>query len=202
MSLPFFRSATSRGYRGASQANIDGATRVLVNASATFGAIGPTESRTEMMTGRRSMKRTPRTIGAALLGLWAATQTASADAVQWPCPVKPVESCFRHHGRLSSQNGIALTIWLVGTTRRVGLANDLADLPAFIRKYLVITSPDHSYVFGDFEMCPTEPDTPGHLREVCVASAERLVVQNLQRSTPPFRLLPTWPRSVVVDREK
>ena len=155
-----------------------------------------------MMTGRRSMKRTPRTIGLALLVLWAATQTASADAVQWPCPVKPVESCFRHHGRLSSQNGIALTIWLVGTTRRVGLANDLADLPAFVRKYLVLTSPDHSYVFGDFEMCPTEPDTPGHLREVCVASAERLVVQNLQRSTPPFRLLPTWPRSVVVDREK
>ena len=95
-----------------------------------------------------------------------------------------------------------MTIWLVGTTRRVGLANDLADLPAFIQKYLVITSPDHSYVFGDFEICPTGPDTPGHLREVCVASAERLVIQNLQRSTPPFRLLPTWPRSVVVDREK
>jgi len=90
---------------------------------------------------------------------------------------------------------------LVGTTRRVGLANDPADLPAFIRKYLVITSPDHSYVFGDFELCPTEPDTPGHLREVCVARAERLVVQNLQRSAP-FRLLPTWPRSEVVDREK
>lgn len=151
---------------------------------------------------RSATSRTNRTIGAALLGLWAGTQTASADAVQWPCPVKPVESCFRHHGRLSSQNGIVLTIWLVGTTRRVAVANDLAELPAFIRKYLVITSPDLSYVFGDFELCPTEPDTPGHLREVCVASAERLVVQNLQRSTPPFRLLPTWPRSEIVEREK
>ena len=119
MSLPFFRSATSRGYRGASQADIQ------------------REPTAPMMTGRHFMKRTPRTIGAALLGLWAATQTASADAVQWPCPVKPVESCFRHHGRLSSQNGIALTIWLVGTTRRVGLANYLADLPAFVQKYLV-----------------------------------------------------------------
>ena len=195
MSLPFFRSATSRGT--AEHRKLTSKWSAWLVWRFWTNGIG-----TEMMTGRRSMKRTPRTIGLALLVLWAATQTASADAVQWPCPVKPVESCFRHHGRLSSQNGIALTIWLVGTTRRVGLANDLADLPAFVRKYLVITSPDHSYVFGDFELCPTEPDTPGHLREVCVARAERLVVQNLQRSAPPFRLLPTWPRSEVDDREK
>ena len=81
-------------------------------------------------------------------------------------------------------------------------ANDVNFERLWVVAEWVITSPDHSYVFGDFEMCPTEPDTPGHLREVCVASAERLVVQNLQRSTPPFRLLPTWPRSVLVDREK
>jgi hypothetical protein len=94
---------------------------------------------------------------------------------------------------LSSQNGIALKIWLLGTTRVVALDNDLDDLPAIVRKYLEITSPDHSYIYGDFDICPLEPDTPGHLRRVCVVGAEKLVVHNLQGSSPPFRLLSTWP---------
>ena len=153
MSLPFFRSATSRGTAEHRKLTSKWSRRArLIWSFSTNGIV-------TMMTGRRSMKRTPRTIGAALLGLWAATQTASADAVQWPCPVKPVESCFRHHGRLSSQNGIALTIWLVGTTRRVGLANDLTDLPASIRKYLV----DH--IAGSqlrFRRFRTVPDRAGH----------------------------------------
>jgi len=116
-------------------------------------------------------------------------------AQSWPCPEKPVEPCFKHHGRLSSQNGIALALWLIGTTRRVGLANDFMQLPPAIQRYLVITSPQHSYVYGDFEICPLEPDTPGHLRQVCVVGAEKLVVENLQALRPPFRLLSTWPAS-------
>src|SRR5262245_2981619 len=140
-----------------------------------------------------------RTVGATLLGMWCATQILVAEAVEWPCPVKPIEACFRNRGRLSSQNGIALTMWLVGTTRRVGVANDSATLPDFVRRYLVITSEDHSYIYGDFEICPTEPDMPGRLRYVCVSSAERLVVQPLRKSTPPFRLSPTWPGSPIAD---
>ncbi len=143
-----------------------------------------------------------RTLVATLLAVWCATQIAVAEAVRWPCPVTPIESCFRHRGRLSSQNGIALTMWLVGTTRRLGVDNDSSALPAFVRKYLVITSEDHSYIYGDFEICPTEPDMPGRLRHVCISSAERLVVQNLQKPTPPFRLLQTWPPDSIADREK
>ena len=143
-----------------------------------------------------------RTLGATLLGVWCATQIVVADPVQWPCPAKPIETCFRHRGRLSSGNGIALTMWLVGTTRRVGVENESATLPAFVRKYLVITSEEHSYIYGDFEICPTEHDVPGRLRHVCVSSAERLVVQPLRKSTPPFRLLPTWPRGRFADTEK
>jgi hypothetical protein len=119
----------------------------------------------------------------------------SVGAEPWPCPEKPVEACFKHHGRLSSQNGIALTIWLIGTTRRVGLANDRGQIPPAVQRYLVLTSPDHSYIYGDFEICPLEPDTPGHLRHVCVAGAEKLVVENLAKLRPPFRLLSTWPDS-------
>jgi len=73
------------------------------------------------------------------------------------------------------------------------LDNDLDDLPAIVRKYLEITSPDHSDIYGNFDICPLERDTPGHLRSVCVVVAEKLVVHNLQGSLPPFRLLSTWP---------
>ena len=116
-----------------------------------------------------------------------------APLTQWPCSTQPIEPCFKHHGRLSSQNGIALKIWLIGTKRVVGLDNDSEQLPAPLPKYLEMTSPDHSYIYGDFEICPTEHDTPGHLRRACVRGAEKLVVQDVAGSRPPFRIRSTWP---------
>jgi hypothetical protein len=74
----------------------------------------------------------------------------------------------------------------------VRLENDLDDLPLVVRKYLEMTSLNHSYIYGDFDICPLQPDVPGHMRSVCVAGAENLVVQNLRRVRPPFRLLSTW----------
>jgi hypothetical protein len=63
--------------------------------------------------------------------------------------------CFTHHARLSSQNGIALRLWLSGTNRSVGVADDLPkELDQLLAPYLEMTSDDHSYVFGDFEICP------------------------------------------------
>jgi len=47
-------------------------------------------------------------------------------------------SCFKHHGRLSSQNGTALMIWLIGTTRVVALEN--SELPPAVEKYLDMAS--------------------------------------------------------------
>jgi hypothetical protein len=136
---------------------------------------------------------------AACISLPASAQTPSA--APWPCRSQLVESCFKRHGRLSSQNGIALTIWLIGTTRVVGLANDVDELPVQIRKYLDMTSPDHSYIYGDFDLCPVEPDKSGYMRRVCVAGAEKLVIQNLQGSRPPFRLRSTWPAALFRPRE-
>jgi hypothetical protein len=94
------------------------------------------------------------------------------------------EPCFTHHGRLSSQNGIALKLWLIGTTRVVGPENDVDDLPATVRKYLDLSSPAHSYIYGDFSICPLEPDVPGHLRHVCVTGAHKLVVQKVDGRSP------------------
>ena len=102
------------------------------------------------------------------------------------------EPCFKHHGRLTSKNGIALTIWLIGTSRIVAVDNDLDEFPALMRKYLEITSPSHSYIYGDYEICPLQPDKPGHMRPVRVIGAEKLVVQDVRAQRPPFRLLTSW----------
>ena len=80
----------------------------------------------------------------------------------------------------------------------VGLVN---EPPAFLDKYLDMTSPDHSNVYGDFEICPIEPDIPGLLRRACVTGAEKLVVQRVRDSTVPVRLLSTWPRAKVMSRK-
>jgi hypothetical protein len=121
--------------------------------------------------------------------------TAQGVAAQgvWKCPEQPIAPCVKRHGRLSSQNGIARTIWIIGTTRRVAVANDVESFPSIVQKYLTMTSDDHSYIFGNFEICLTHPDVPGRIMHACVAGAEKLVVQPLRRREPPFRLLSTWP---------
>ena len=102
--------------------------------------------------------------------------------------------CFTHHGRLSSQNGIALKIWLIGTNRVVGVDEEVPrQLDDLLSPYLLMTSEDHSYVYGDFELCPTEPDVPGHMRHVRVTGAKRLVVQRVDASRPAFKLMSTCP---------
>src|SRR5687768_11767318 len=107
----------------------------------------------------------------------------AADLSGWRCTATPVEACVTRRGRLSSQNGIALRIWLIGTKRSVGVSE--TEIPASVGKYLEMTSDDHSQVYGDFEICPLERDAPGRMRSVCVSAASRLVVQNLRRARPP-----------------
>jgi hypothetical protein len=135
-------------------------------------------------------------LGAFGLGLLLTTTPAAAGQASWKCRATPIESCATRHGRLSSQNAIALTIWLIGTTRLVALDNDVEDLPRSLQKYLDMTSANHSYIFGDFDICPVEPDTPGQLRRVCVTGGTKFVIQPLAGSQPAFRLLSTWPPKV------
>lgn len=132
-------------------------------------------------------------LGAFTLAVLLATSAPIAGQPSWTCPTPPVEPCARRHGRLSSQNGIARRIWLIGTKRVAAVANDADTVPPEVAKYLELTSDDHSYIYGDFLICPLEADRPGHMRQVCVAGAAKLVVQALRRTTPPFRILSTWP---------
>ena len=139
------------------------------------------------------LSKTRVSTAAMALCLGLATSRVESQSASWPCRMRAPEPCFTHHGRLSSQNGIALKVWLIGTTRVVGLENDVDDLPATVRKYLDLSSPAHSYIYGDFSICPLEPDVPGHLRHVCVTGAHKLVVQKVDGSQPAFRLVSTWP---------
>ena len=92
------------------------------------------------------------------------------------CERSAIKPCTSRHGRFSTQNGVAQVIWLIGTTRKVRVNNDAADFfPADVLKYTDMASPDHSYIFGNFTICPTEPDTLGHIGAVCVSEAKNLV---------------------------
>jgi len=120
-------------------------------------------------------------------------QPGLAAGTTWLCGAIPVEPCITRHARLSSQNGSARTLWLVGTTRKVRVDN--REIPSDVERYLSMTSEDHSYVFGDFDVCPLEPDIRGQMRGVCISRAANLVVQSLAGTRPSFRLLSTWPSS-------
>jgi len=126
-----------------------------------------------------------------LLVFWFPADRVAVAQTSWKCERQPIEPCVRRHGRLSSQNGIAHKLWLIGTHRMVAVEN--SSMPLVVEKYLEITSDDHSYIFGDFDICPTSPDVPGHIMSACIAGAEKLVVQPLRKPELPFRLLPTWP---------
>jgi hypothetical protein len=87
---------------------------------------------------------------------------------------------------------MAQTIWLIGTKRVVAVDN---AMPEMLLKYLDMASPEHSDVYGTYEICPLERDRPEYMRRVCVSSASSLVVQDRDRTRPPVRLLPTWPKA-------
>src|SRR5690349_21355130 len=130
---------------------------------------------------------------AALAMMLQSASTPAGVNTGWTCDVKPVEPCVTRHGRLSSQNGIALKLWLIGTKRVLAVENGVEGLPPVAQKYLEMTSPDHSYIYGDFEVCRVQPDRPGHIGFACLAGGKNLVVQPLGGSRPAFRLLSTWP---------
>jgi hypothetical protein len=123
--------------------------------------------------------------------LWAATNTTGVASSQ----ADPAFPCFKHHGRLmGGLNGISTRLWLIGTNRVLAVDGGV-QLPGDANKYFDPSTPDFSVIYGDFEICPVEPDVPGAARRVEVNGFEKLVVQKLKDSSqPPFRLLSTWPK--------
>lgn len=140
----------------------------------------------------RTVSHAVGAVGAVLafMATCAFAQTPSAQ-----CDRPPVEPCAVRHGRLTSRQGIPYGIWLIGTTRMIKVQNDPDSfLPADTTRYLEVTSADHGEVFGDFAICPREPDQPRHMRLACVTSAKNLIVRPLD-GRPPFRVRSTWSSS-------
>jgi len=103
-----------------------------------------------------------------------ATLAALALAVQ--------PQCRTVHGRLSAANGNpALRIWVIGTRRVLGVDVDedlsLTQLPANVRRlWLPAGDLFGASVYGDFRVCPREPQRPGVMQRVRVTHARNLVL--------------------------
>lgn len=153
-----------------------------------------TESRRAKVTDRTETRRI-----SAVVAAWACSLTLTVTVVlaqqETPmvCDKPPVEPCAVRHGRLTSRQGVPFAIWLIGTNRMIAVDNSPESfLSADSNRYLEVTSPDYSEMFGDFTICPLEPDQPRHMRRACVTLAKNLVVHHLKDQRPPFRVLSSW----------
>jgi len=106
------------------------------------------------------------------------TGLANADA---PLPGSPLEfchsqqdearQCFSVHGRLGHYFGNhEWRIWPVGTHRLLAVEPDPDDIRYSVVEPLPSLVKDESIfsIFGDFQVCPLDPDEPGRMRRVCV----------------------------------
>src|SRR5580658_10032560 len=109
-----------------------------------------------------------------------------------PCKTPAIAaSCYWTHGRLGVSNGNpSYRLWKIGTTRelgifsgpsvdRFGLDSEGPELPANVERALHVgTDTPFGYrVFGDFEVCPLEPEKPQVMQAACIEAAKNLVVQ-------------------------
>src|SRR4051812_41631513 len=91
------------------------------------------------------------------------------------------DPCYQIHGRLYLTNGTpSVKIWVIGT-KRILAVQTLEDseeniMPAKVSSQFLNTA---TQVFADFQVCPFEKDTPGHMRMVCIESAKNMIVYNL-----------------------
>ena len=131
----------------------------------------------------------------------AAPQKTTARKI--PCKTDENASiCYWTHGRLSLYNGNpAFRIWKVGTKRILGvysgprservdpLDNEHPEFPAALdrvydREYkrkAAAKDPDAQWpdsVYGDFEVCPLEPEKKGEMQAACIESAKVTAVED------------------------
>jgi len=84
-----------------------------------------------------------------------------------------VGACFRIHGRIAAYNGTpTLRIWRIGTDRLLGVDDDIPVPEALSRQLDWDVN-----AYGDFEVCPFNPEREGEMRRVCIESAEHIVVR-------------------------
>ena len=93
-------------------------------------------------------------------------------------------SCVWVHGRLRYGSGTpAVRLWKIGTHHVFGilsgprtsddLDNEHPELPANVADKL---QPFKNQVFGDFEICPLEPEKPGSMQSACIDQGKNIIV--------------------------
>ena len=104
-----------------------------------------------------------------------------------PCKMpQNANSCYWTHGRVGFYNGTpAIRLWKVGTNRllgiysgpsvdRHGLDNEDPQMPANLKRTF---KPSENRVYGEFEVCPLEPEREGAMQAACIESTKNLVVK-------------------------
>lgn len=94
--------------------------------------------------------------------------------------------CYWTHGRLGFYNGNpSIRLWTVGTHRLLGIySGPSADRygedsghPEFPRNVERTFHPMHNRIYGDFQVCPLEPERQGAMQAACIEAAKNLVVE-------------------------
>ena len=126
---------------------------------------------------------------AAFLSFSVGTTAAAPTARKIPCKTPEVAtSCYWAHGRLGWGNGTpSFRLWKIGTKRvlgiysgpsvdRWGLDSERPELPVNLEKQFAEFR-DFLRIFGDFEVCPLEPEKEGVMQAACIESAKNIVVE-------------------------
>lgn len=114
-------------------------------------------------------------------------QTASSRKVDCKTTANEV-TCYWTRGRLSFYNGNpSYRLWKVGTHRILGIYSG----PGFEKRYALDSrNPElpsnverafrtpYSQIFGEFEVCPLEPEVAGTMQAACIESAKNLFSEN------------------------
>ena len=136
------------------------------------------------------MRLASAAVAVLLFALWTQAVPRSSPKRRIPCKTpENATSCRWTHGRLQEYEGTpAYRLWKIGTHHLFGiysgpsawrgnplvLDNEHPELPANLGA-LIHSGPVQ--VFGDFELCPLEPERSGFMQAACIDSAKNLFVQ-------------------------
>lgn len=140
---------------------------------------------TRMFTGRSSVVWITSTLMALVLSAIGAPRRTPNRKIA--CKISEnAGSCYWTHGRLNIGNGTpTVRLWKIGTKRILAIhsgpgykrgddqENDSPELPSNIR--VALSKSKYGSIFGDFEICPLEPQETGVMQAACIESAKNIV---------------------------
>ena len=133
------------------------------------------------------------TLAAIVLLAWPAMSSEHpTDARKIPCKTEAnASSCHWTRGRVQYGNGTpAIRLWKTGTHRLLGIYsgpsvnfrgddqedNEHPELPDNVAEHLL---PLGTTIWGDFEVCPLEPERPHVMQPACIEAAKNVFVEKV-----------------------